>query len=79
MVSLPIPDNPHIIRQLIIDKQADLTYCRTTYAQILGIGMISSSPEKYSELLTYLADYAELIKQDIREIQDGSYNLELPN
>jgi hypothetical protein len=41
--------------------------------------MISSHPEAYGELLTYLAEYADYIKQDIREIQDGSYNLELPS
>lgn len=76
---LSLTDNPVAVRSLIAIDRETIRKCRIDYARALREKARSPRPELWDLYLEYVRSIAEQAKQDIREIQNGTFTIELPD
>lgn len=65
--------SPTLIKEFLGQLMAELNDARSVYAEVLSIQKLSKQPAAYDELLTNTALWGAKIKQEIREVTNGSF------
>lgn len=65
--------SPTLIKEFLGQLMAELNDARSVYAEVLSVQKLSKQPAAYDELLTNTALWGAKIKQEIREVTNGSF------